>query len=118
MTLKELEEIEARAVKAQEGPWEWNQIKGFGAMRWLWGPKDKRWSPLAELQCGFPTCDFIAHSRVDIPKLCETIRVVKEAWFTRKWQGHDGESCKCPMCQAMDKLPEGMKEELGKEVGS
>jgi hypothetical protein len=41
--------------------------------------------------------------------------VVKEAWATRKWQDHGGKGCNCAMCQVMDKLPEGMKEELGKE---
>lgn len=77
-----LEEIEARANAATDGPW-WAWDRGVGWHIALGTPKDvDDWGhPSHLLPEGFRTdisrqadAEFIAHARTDIPKLIEEVR--------------------------------------------
>ena len=71
--MSRLNEIEARANAATEGPWEWDPQDG-----WL-GTEDEvtvgwKWGTLTQEGDG----QFIAHARTDVPALVAALRAVLE----------------------------------------
>ena len=89
-----LDVIEQRAKKAPAGPWFWRkcyQLSTYEGMIRLWALKNAEsekegrvvsirgglawdsFTPPAEWDAD-PTNDFIAHSRTDIPALCDAVR--------------------------------------------
>jgi len=65
--LKRIEQIEARTEKATPGPWEWDEgvlIAADEREIMEWEPEYMQWKDM----------EFIAHSRTDVPWLCELAR--------------------------------------------
>jgi hypothetical protein len=74
---KELDEIELRSSKAQNGPWK-AYIEGrdheSGSNFIMTGEGDKRGNDIELIGATTEDYDFIAHARQEIPKLVEEIR--------------------------------------------
>lgn len=83
--MNRLDEIEARANAATEGPWEWDPQDG-----WL-GTEDEvtvgwKWGTLTQEGDG----QFIAHARTDVPALVAALRAVIDLHRTIRTSGAGG----------------------------
>lgn len=108
MTTKRLDEIEARANAATQGPWEWHPYMGSGATL----AKPNR--PFHELNILKTTDDwppvaadaeFIAAARTDVPALLAEVRRLQAAVErVRELHVRDGEGF-CRWCDYMTPHP-------------
>ena len=91
--MSRLNEIEARANAATEGPWEWDPQDG-----WL-GTEDEvtvgwKWGTLTQEGDG----QFIAHARTDVPALVAALRAVLELHAPTPSDIYPHDVCHHPHC--------------------
>ena len=85
-----LDEIQARADKATEGPWETRLFDGLPGKKVVGKrePSDLGRGPIVLMQPIFCTeqsadnAEFIAHARADVPRLVAALRAVLDACST------------------------------------
>ena len=77
----DLEAIRARANAATPGPWITNKYGGIGIGPYGVGESvisADGFNPFYELGCPYFNAEFIAHSRQDIPALCDEVESLRE----------------------------------------
>ena len=101
-----LNEIEARANAATEGPWtpdEYTEVDpdGFYELARVIAPDPDGddWCAIGVVHTGIlrPDADFIAHARTDVPALVATLRAVLEL--------HSKQGAFCRTCEAIHPCP-------------
>ena len=103
--VERLDEIQARADKATDGPWEWESTSpSMAGGHWnlrVTGKPGIRLS-VTEYQHGPGNAEFIAHARADVPALVAALRAVLDLHQPTEVLGRGSV---CPTCDPWRPYP-------------